>query len=113
MKDGQLKVLNEHNARLLENLNNVEEDANTAQLEKLAVEDENRRLRDENFAAKSEARSAHSELLKVKCESVEKDKQLHVLTDQNSELLRLLETEESQTAKLSAENETHLRPACV
>lgn len=28
------------------------------------------------------------------------------MTDQNAELLRLLETEESQTAKLSAENET-------
>ena len=33
----------------------------------------------------------------------DKDKQLKIMTDQNSELLRLLETEEGQTAKLEKE----------
>ena len=34
----------------------------------------------------------------------DKDKQLKIMTDQNTELLRLLETEEAQTSKLNAEN---------
>jgi hypothetical protein len=42
----------------------------------------------------------------VQLENANKDKQIKILTDQNSELLRLLETEEAQTAKLSAENES-------
>ena len=42
----------------------------------------------------------------MQVENANKDKQVKILTDQNAELLRLLETEESQTAKLSAENET-------
>lgn len=46
-----------------------------------------------------------AEIPQVQLENANKDKQIKILTDQNAELLRLLETEEAQTAKLSAENE--------
>ncbi|KAJ1457218.1 hypothetical protein M885DRAFT_586854 [Pelagophyceae sp. CCMP2097] len=104
MKDEQLRILNTQNAQLLSSLNGVEEDCNALQLEKLAVEAENRSLRSEHFTAQSEARAARAEASAASALSVDKDKQLRILTDQNSELLRLLETEESQTARLAAEN---------
>lgn len=49
MKDEQLRILSDQNAQLLGNLDKVEEDANNIQMEKLAVEEENRSLRDVNF----------------------------------------------------------------
>lgn len=49
MKDEQLRILADQNTHLLGNLDKVEEDANNIQMEKLAVEEENRSLRDLNF----------------------------------------------------------------
>ena len=49
MKDEQLRILSDQNRQLLGNLDKVEEDANNIQMEKLAVEEENRSLRDVNF----------------------------------------------------------------
>ena len=43
--------------------------------------------------------------LQIQLENANKDKQIKILTDQNAELLRLLETEEAQNSKLSAANE--------
>lgn len=40
---------------------------------------------------------------KAQAGNADKDKQLKIMTDQNAELLRLLETEEAQTAKISSE----------
>ena len=97
-------MLNDQNVQLLRNLDRVEEDANAIQLEKVAAESDNRTLRDENFRLLSRSRTADAQLSSMKTEAAEKDKQLRVITDQNSELLRL-ETEEAQSAKLSAENQ--------
>ena len=60
--------------------------------ELLAVEEENRTLRDQNFELQSKARAADAQLRKAQAENADKDKQLKIMTDQNSELLRLLET---------------------
>ncbi len=49
MKDEQLRILAGQNTQLLSNLDKVEEDASNLQMEKLAVEEENRSLRDMNF----------------------------------------------------------------
>ena len=49
MKDEQLRILSDQNANLLTSLDKVEDEANTIQMEKLAVEQENRSLRDTNF----------------------------------------------------------------
>ena len=103
MKDEQLRILTDQNSHLLKSLDQVEEEANTMQLEKLAVEEEDRKLRDQNFELQSKARAADAAMRKAQAEMADKDKQLKIMTDQNSELLRLLETEESQTAKLEKE----------
>ncbi len=55
------------------------------------------------LSSQSKARAADSQLKKAQSESADKDKSLKMLTDQNAELLRLLETEEAQTAKISSE----------
>ena len=44
-KDDQIRVLQEQNSHLLKTLDSTEEQANRVQLEKLAVEEENRTLR--------------------------------------------------------------------
>ena len=103
MKDEQLRILTDQNSHLLKSLDQVEEEANTMQLEKLAIEEEDRKLRDQNFELQSKARAADAAMRKAQAEMADKDKQLKIMTDQNSELLRLLETEESQTAKLERE----------
>ena len=103
MKDEQLKILSEQNSALLQSLDKVEEEANTIQMEKLAIEQENRSIRDSNFELQSKARAAETQSKRMVAEVADKEKQLRVMTDQNSELLRLLESEESLTAELQAE----------
>eukprot|EP01033_Poteriospumella_lacustris_P005496 gene5496-3917_t len=103
MKDEQLRILTEQNASLMKTLNKLEEEANTIQLEKIAIEQENRTLRDTNFELQSKAKSAETVAKRVQMEVADKDKQLRIMTDQTSELLRLLESEESVTAQLQGE----------
>ena len=55
---------------------------------------------DQNFELQSKARAADAAMRKAQAEMADRDKQLKIMTDQNSELLRLLETEEAQTARL-------------
>ncbi len=81
----------------------MEEEANAIQLEKLAIEQENRSLRDTNFELQSKTRAAETLAKRVQIEVADKEKQLRIMTDQNSELLRLLESEESLTAQLQSE----------
>ena len=99
MKDEQLKILSEQNSSLLASLDKVEEESNSIQLEKLAVEQENRTLRDNNFDLQSRTRAAETMTKKLLLEGEDKDKQLRIMTDQNAELLRLLESEESLTVQ--------------
>ena len=81
MKDEQLRILTEQNSHLLRSLDSVEEEANTMQLEKLAVEEENRKLRDQNFELQSKAR-ADAAMRKAQAEMADRDKQLKIMTDQ-------------------------------
>lgn len=82
----------------------VEEEAKNVQLEKLAVEEENRQLRETNFELQSKTQADANTIKALQTKMADKDKQLKIMTDQNTELLRLLETEEAQTSKLNAEN---------
>ena len=106
MKDEQIKVLTEQNNKLIESLNRIEEESSTIQMEKIAIEEENRALRDNNLESRSKARAADEALQKIKSETSDRDKQLAIMTEQNGELLRLLETEEANNARLASENET-------
>lgn len=103
MKDEQLRILSDQNSNLLTSLDKVEDEANTIQMEKLAVEQENRSLRDTNFELQSKARAAETQAKRSSAEVVDKEKQLRIMTDQNSELLRLLESEELLTTQLQGE----------
>jgi myosin protein heavy chain len=103
MKDEQLKILSDQNASLLSVLDKVEDDANTIQMEKLAIEQENRSIRDSNFELQSKARAAETQSKRMTAEVADKEKQLRIMTDQNSELLRLLESEEGLTGQLQSE----------
>mmetsp|Transcript_7462 Transcript_7462/g.11099 ORF Transcript_7462/g.11099 Transcript_7462/m.11099 type:complete len:1051 (-) Transcript_7462:52-3204(-) len=104
-KDEQIRILSEQNKKLLESLDVCEEEAKEIQLEKLAIEEENRTLRESNFEAQSKARAAGGHLDQIRNEACDKDKQVKVMTAQNAELLRLLETEEASNAKLTSEYE--------
>ena len=68
------------------------------------MEEENRKLRDQNFEFRNKARAAELVAKTAKSEMQDKDKQLKIMTDQNSELLRLLESEEAANAKLEVSN---------
>lgn len=103
MKDEQLRILTEQNTNLLKTLDKLEEDANAIQLEKIAVEQENRNVRDTNFELQSKARAAETLSKRMQTEVSDKEKQLRIMTDQNSELLRLLESEETLTTQLQGE----------
>lgn len=83
----------------------VEEEATRIQQERLTAEEENRTLRETVFESQGRARAAEAALKRVQTEAADRDKQLRIMTDQNAELLRLLEQEEAQTARLSAANE--------
>ena len=133
MKDQQLQMLSQQNTHLLRSLDVVEEEAKNVQLEKLSVEEENRQLREQNFELQSKTQADANTIKALQvwttitlktsnssntssaltmfwyttpCQTkmADKDKQLKIMTDQNTELLRLLETEEAQTSKLNAEN---------
>lgn len=87
----------------------VEEEATRIQQERLTAEEENRTLRETVFESQGRARAAEAALKRVQAEAADRDKQLRIMTDQNAELLRLLEQEEAQTARLSAANEVRTR----
>ena len=103
MKDDQLRMLTEQNTTLLKTLDKVEAEANHIQLEKLETEEESRKLRDDNFELQSKNRVSEAALRKIESEIDDREKKVKIMTNQNSELLRLLETEESQTAVLEKE----------
>eukprot|EP01035_Chromulina_nebulosa_P016832 gene16832-22317_t len=103
MKDEQLKILAEQNSSLLDTLNKIEDEANSLQMEKIAIEQENRTVRDQNFELQSKTRAAETQAKRMSAEVSEKDKTIRILTDQNSELLRLLESEEALSSKLQGE----------
>ena len=103
MKDEQLRILADQNSNLLSSLDKVEDEANAIQMEKIAIEQENRSLRDSNFELQSKTRAAETQSKRMLTEVNDKEKQLRIMTDQNSELLRLLESEETLSAKLQTE----------
>ncbi|CAM9735053.1 unnamed protein product [Ectocarpus sp. 4 AP-2014] len=109
MKDEQLRILQDQNNQLLRNLDRVEEEATRIQQERLTAEEENRTLRETVFESQGRARAAQAALKRVQAEAADRDKQLRIMTDQNAELLRLLEQEEAQTARLSTANEATVK----
>lgn len=102
MKDEQLRILGEQNSKLLTSLGALDDELHALKALKLRLEDENRALRDDNFALQSKTRAAEAGLVKAQTSAAERETQLKVLTDHNTELLRLLEHEEAQTSALAS-----------
>lgn len=65
MKDEQMRILGEQNARLLTSLNAMDDEIQSLKALKLRLEDENRALRDQNFELQSKARAAETNLVKA------------------------------------------------
>ncbi|OWZ23797.1 hypothetical protein PHMEG_0001255 [Phytophthora megakarya] len=102
MKDEQMKILGSQNAQLLTSLNAMDDEISTLKMHKLRLEEENRSLRDQNFELQSKARAAETTLIKAQTGIEERETQVRVLTDHNTELLRLLEHEEAQSSSLAS-----------
>ncbi|KAG1704314.1 hypothetical protein DVH05_006322 [Phytophthora capsici] len=102
MKDEQMKILGSQNAQLLTSLNAMDDEIGTLKMHKLRLEEENRSLRDQNFELQSKARAAETTLIKALTGIEERETQVRVLTDHNTELLRLLEHEEAQSSSLAS-----------
>ncbi|KAF4042752.1 Leucine Rich repeat [Phytophthora infestans] len=102
MKDEQMKILSSQNAQLLTSLNAMDDEIGTLKMNKLRLEEENRSLRDQNFELQSKARAAETTLIKAQTGIEERETQVRVLTDHNTELLRLLEHEEAQSSSLAS-----------
>lgn len=106
MKDEQLRILGEQNAHLLRSLNAMDDELSGLKQHRLELENENRSLRDHNFELQSQARAAETSRTKAQAGMEERDTQIRVLTDHNTELLRLLEHEEAQTQLLGTQHST-------
>ncbi|GMF29707.1 unnamed protein product [Phytophthora fragariaefolia] len=102
MKDEQMKILGSQNSQLLTSLNAMDDEIGTLKMHKLRLEEENRSLRDQNFELQSKARAAETTLIKAQTGIEERETQVRVLTDHNTELLRLLEHEEAQSQSLAS-----------
>ncbi|ETV97112.1 hypothetical protein H310_09921 [Aphanomyces invadans] len=104
MKDEQMRILSDQNTQLLATLNHLDDELQALKMEKVQCDDENRSLRDANFELQSRSRASEAVVKKAESNMEERDMQIKVLTDHNSELLRLLEIEEGQSAVLGKEN---------
>jgi len=101
VKDEQIRLITEQNEKLLEAVASAEDEINTIQVEKLRVEEENRSLTN----IQSKVMITDGELETIRSQSSRRENELKIMTSQNEELLRLLETEEANNAKLASESE--------
>lgn len=103
IKDEQLRMLQEQNARLLSSLDTFEAEISTLTSSKGTLEDENRRLKENVFELQTKMGATEASRARMSAEVTDKDKQLKTIAAQNSELLRLLEAQEDKGGTLEAE----------
>lgn len=101
IKDEQIRILTEQSNKLLEAIENGEEEISTIQLEKAHIDDENRQLRESNFIVQSQAKVTGAEFKELKEEAWERNAQLKTITTQHAEVLKCLEVEEEECLRLS------------
>ena len=106
MKDQQIEILTEQNKKLLNAVDHAEEEINALQLEKIHVDEENQTLRENNFDIQTKNRITDAKVEDLQTEITDAKNQLKVMTIKNTELLKLLESEEANNAKLSSEGES-------
>eukprot|EP01029_Cantina_marsupialis_P017190 TRINITY_DN3859_c0_g1_i10.p1 TRINITY_DN3859_c0_g1~~TRINITY_DN3859_c0_g1_i10.p1 ORF type:complete len:988 (-),score=375.46 TRINITY_DN3859_c0_g1_i10:2927-5890(-) len=106
IKDQQMALLNKSNTVLLRRIDEVLAESNSMQMDKMAVLQENSKLRDENFDLQNRVRHADMRCKENEEANVQKAKQLTEVTSQNQELLRMLQEEESKSQQLEMEAQT-------
>ena len=106
MKEEQCRVLSSQNSELISSLDRAEDELETLQHGRLALEEENRSLREHNFDLQTRAKSVEGQLEEVKSDYDDVESQLKTMTTKNAELFNLLEREEGNTAKITSEFET-------
>jgi len=105
LKDEQIRILNEQNSKLLESIDRAEEEIGVLQTERDRVREDSCSLRENNFQLQAKAKASDGELEKALSKTSDRDKHYEALKKQNAELLKLLDDEEANTSKLSAECE--------
>ncbi len=103
IKDDQIRILTEQNNKLLEAIEKGEEEISAVQLEKLHVDEENRQLRENVFEVQSKAKVEAGELETLRNETDEREQKLRTISAQHTEILKLLENEETKCVRLTSD----------
>lgn len=98
-------MLSAQNAELISSLDRAEEELGSFHREKATLAEENEALRKGNFELNAKVKSAEGRLEEVQISYDEVESNLETMTTKNTELFNLLEREEANTAKISAELE--------
>jgi len=93
----EINFLQEQNNDILESLERVEEERDKAHDEIKACEDRDAKLQSELQAVKNKITVLAARLQQDKSETVSKDEHVRVLSEQNKQMLSLLETEETKS----------------
>lgn len=105
MKEEQYRILSSQNQELLSTLDHAEEELETLQNERITLGEDNRTLHESNIHLQARTKSAETELADVKSNCQDFASQLNTMTTKNAELFNLLEREETNTVKITAELE--------
>ena len=103
LRDEQIMVLMSQNNKHLADIESLEEKLSLINEGKVTVENTNRELSQANFDLQSKIRAAETQSKRMQAEVVDKDQQLCIFRDQNSELLRLLQGEETLALNLQTQ----------
>lgn len=106
MKEDQCRILSSHNSELISSLDRADQELETLQRERRKLEEENKTLKETNYNLQVRTSSAEGRLEETKSEYYDVEAQLKTMTTKSSELFRLLEQEEVNTAKTTSELET-------
>ena len=102
IKDEQIRILTDQNNKLLQSMEKSEEEISAIQLAKAHVDEENRQLRESNFNIQSQAKVSGAEYEEMKDNLMEKETQLHKISIQHAQVLKLLEKEEEKSSNTSS-----------
>lgn len=96
VKDNQIQLLTEQNNTLLNTINKMEDDFTTLQMERLNIQEQQESTIQNITELNIKLKSSESHIKRITIDYSEKEKQLILLSNQNSELLRSLEHQENE-----------------
>ena len=96
VKDNQIQLLTEQNNTLLNTINKMEDDFTTLQMERLNIQEQQESTIQNITELNIKLKASESHIKRITIDYSEKEKQLILLSNQNSELLRSLEHQENE-----------------